>query len=158
MSDYKKYQEELLSLDKRYRLVLDEYIELYPKYKVYKDSPSISEKYSDDEGNMYQLQNDLFSFKNKLENNIVSLSEGVEKLDDDIEKLNIENKKLKQKLSSVVGHKEGAHGSYIDAQFLYRQYYLGNWILVLAMITSIILCKNSIKKPQFSNISLLQRY
>jgi len=158
MSDYEKQKEKLQSLDKRYRLVLDEYVTLYPKYKVYKDSPSISKKYSADEGNMYQLQNDLFSFKNNLENNIVSLSEGVEKLDDIIGKLTEDNKKLKKQLASVAGHKEGAYGSYIDAQTLYQEYYLGNWLLVFTMIATIVMCKNTIRKPEFSNLAILQRY
>ena len=45
-----------------------------------------------------------------------------------------DKKKLQQKLSSLKGRKEGAQAMYIDSKLIYKQYYLGNWLLVLTML------------------------
>ena len=124
----------LNKLDTRYIAALKTHAELYPQYKVFNDSPTIAKQYETNENNIANIQAKFFNFKNNLETNIISISTSATRIDEEITNLQKQNKVLKRKQSSLAGHKEGARGMYVDSKFLYRQFYLGNWLVVLTLV------------------------
>lgn len=124
----------LNKLDARWREALKRYVELYPKATVFKDSPTIGAQFDKSNSDIENIQADLFKFKNNMETNIISLANSFTRVDEKITNFKKQNKKLKQKLSSLKGQKEGAQGMFVDSQFLYRQFYIGNWILFLSIV------------------------
>jgi septal ring factor EnvC (AmiA/AmiB activator) len=127
-------KKKLHELDAKYIVALKRHVALYPQYKVFNDSPNIAKQFAENESELANVQADFFKFKNNVETNIISLANSSMRVDEEIVELKTQNKKLKQKLSSLKGYKEGAQGMFVDSQFLYRQFYIGNWILLLAMI------------------------
>tara|TARA_Y100000389_G_C17370768_1_gene468904 strand:+ start:276 stop:725 length:450 start_codon:yes stop_codon:yes gene_type:complete len=124
----------LNKLDARWREALKRYAELYPNATVFPDSPTIGAQFDKSNSDIENIQSDLFKFKNNMETNIISLANSFTRVDEKITNLKKQNKKLKQKLSSLTGQKEGAQGMFVDSQFLYRQFYIGNWILFLSIV------------------------
>ena len=58
----------------------------------------------------------------------------IEQYTKDVETLKQENESLRKKHLSLVDLKEGAQGKYVDSKTIYKQIYLGNFILASAIV------------------------
>jgi len=125
---------QLQALNQRYKSALNERTKLFPKYKYYTNSESTAREYAANASKIATIEAELLNFKNSVETNNISLSSGASQINNKITSLENDKKKLQQKLSSLKGRKEGAQAMYIDSKLIYKQYYLGNWLLVLTML------------------------
>jgi len=129
-------QHELLlqDLDDRYKAALNEVTEFYPKSEYYGADSTASKQYAESGDKIANINAELLNLQNSIEINNMSLSNGASRVNNKITTLENDQKKLKQKLSSLKGRKEGAQAMYIDSKFIYHQYYLGNWLLVISIL------------------------
>ena len=127
-------EQSLQNLDQRYRTALNNIADLYPKSKYYGSNSTASKLYLENLDEISNINAELLQLQNSVEVNNISLSSSSSRTNNIITVLENEQKKLKQRLSSLKGRKEGAQAMYVDSKLIYQQYYLGNWLLVLTML------------------------
>lgn len=128
------YSNKLKELNQNYYLILNEYIQQYPKSKTYSKIPSYAKSLDDDKINFEKIQTDFFILKNELEKEIENAAKDIKNVDKMIIKLNKDNKKLNNSLSNLEQSSETAIGMFNDAQKLYNEYLLGNTYLFFGII------------------------
>ena len=128
------YSNKLKELNQNYYLILNEYIQQYPKSKTYSKIPSYAKALDDDKINFEKIQSDFFMLKNELEKDIENMAKDIKNVDKMIIKLNKDNKKLNNSLSNLEQSSETAIGMFNDAQKQYNEYLLGNTYLFFGII------------------------
>jgi hypothetical protein len=98
-----------------------------------------NENIKTDEKNIEKLQNDFFLLKNDLLNNIGTVSDNVTRYDLEINKVVTQNKKLKKSYVEMKQKNSGSKGFARDTQVLYNQYLMGNFLIGLVAISSVLL-------------------
>lgn len=83
---------------------------------------------------LVNLQQQLGTYKLNLENDIHTLQKCITSVSEQIDNYTTENEKLQKRVSSIVGSKTIGEGRLYDAQLIYNQYYLGNWIIGLIVV------------------------
>lgn len=126
------FNSKLRELDQRYNLIMNELS------NNYKNNKSIKE----DENNIKKLQNELFLLKNELLNNIDTLSYNIKQYDSQINIFTKENNILKKKFNEIKQKNNGSKGLAHDTQTLYNQYLMGNYLIGLVSLLSIVIYQN----------------
>ena len=98
-----------------------------------------NENIKTDEKNIEKLQNDFFLLKNDLLNDIGTVSDNVTRYDLEINKVVTQNKKLKKSYDEMKQKNSGSKGFARDTQVLYNQYLMGNFLIGLVAISSVLL-------------------
>lgn len=129
------YNKGLKELDQNYYLVINEYLQQYPRAKTYPETKGYKKALNEDLTNLKSLQSDFFIFKNDLEKDIKTTSMGIYKADKIITKIDKENTKLKASLPWLSQASAGATGMFNDAQATYNQSLLGNVYLIIGMVS-----------------------
>jgi hypothetical protein len=119
------YIEKINELDQRYNLILNELTHNYPNNKT-------------DQKNIEKVQNQLFLLKNEIYKNTEYISEKIKYSDKKIKKLKKENSELKKLYDEMVQKSGGAKGFMKDSHVLYNQYLMGNCLIALVGISSMI--------------------
>lgn len=130
----KDYNNELNSINRNFFLILDELTNAFPYTKTYPDIQSYSERYIKDTGNMNQVRSEMYLFKDKLQQDIVSISTRVKVLVTRITKIEKDNAKLRAQLHVLENKREGAIGLYDDNVKLYNIQLLENIILFTSIL------------------------
>ena len=99
---------------------------------------------------LVEIQQQIGTQKLYLENDIQTLQKCITSVSEQIDKYTLDNEMLKKRLSSIVGSKTIGEGRLYDAQLIYNQYYLGNWIIGLIIIYLIYKNVNYFMKNQES--------
>jgi hypothetical protein len=120
------YNEKINELDQRYNLILNELTQNYPNNKT-------------DQRNIERVQNELFLLKNEIYKNTEYISERIKYSDKKLKKLKKENNELKKSYDEMVQKSGGAKGFMKDSHILYNQYLMGNCLVALVSISSMIL-------------------
>ena len=132
------YKTKLKELDQNFYLILNEYVQQYPKSKTYSKIPTYQKSLEDDKKNLTTLQHNFFMMRNELEKEIINISNENKKTDKMIGKLNKDNKELNDSLNGLQQSSESAVGMFNDSQVLYNHYLLGNIYLLIGIISSCI--------------------
>ena len=125
------YDSKINELDQRYNLIMNE---LSNNYNI-----GNNENIKTDEKNIEKLQNDFFLLKNDLLNDIGTVSDNVTRYDLEINKVVTQNKKLKKSYDEMKQKNSGSKGFARDTQVLYNQYLMGNFLIGLVAISSVLL-------------------
>ena len=125
------YDSKINELDQRYNLIMNELSNNY--------NNGNNENIKTDEKNIEKLQNDFFLLKNDLLNDIGSVSDNVTRYDLEINKVVTQNKKLKKSYDEMKQKNSGSKGFARDTQVLYNQYLMGNFLIGLVAISSVLL-------------------
>jgi hypothetical protein len=125
------YDSKINELDQRYNLIMNELSNNY--------NNGNNENIKTDEKNIEKLQNDFFLLKNDLLNNIGTVSDNVTRYDLEINKVVTQNKKLKKSYDEMKQKNSGSKGFARDTQVLYNQYLMGNFLIGLVAISSVLL-------------------
>jgi hypothetical protein len=125
------YDSKINELDQRYNLIMNELSNNY--------NNGNNENIKTDEKNIEKLQNDFFLLKNDLLNNIGTVSDNVTRYDLEINKVVTQNKKLKKSYVEMKQKNSGSKGFARDTQVLYNQYLMGNFLIGLVAISSVLL-------------------
>lgn len=120
------YNEKINELDQRYNLILNELTQNYPNNKT-------------DQRNIERVQNELFLLKNEIYKNTEYISDRIKYSDKKLKKLKKENNELKKSYDEMVQKSGGAKGFMKDSHILYNQYLMGNCLVALVSISSMIL-------------------
>ncbi len=123
------YDSKINELDQRYNLIMNELSK-----NVTKSSGSKT-----DEKNIERLQNDFFLLKNDILNDIENLSTNISRYDERLNKLMKQNNDLKKLFDGMKQNFNGSKGFAKDTQVLYNQYLMGNYLIGLVTIGSILL-------------------
>ena len=129
------YNEKINELDQRYNLILNELTQNYPNNKT-------------DQRNIERVQNELFLLKNEIYKNTEYISDRIKYSDKKIKKLKKENNELKKSYDEMVQKSGGAKGFMKDSHILYNQYLMGNCLVALVSISSMILYYKYLYKGQ----------
>jgi hypothetical protein len=129
------YNEKINELDQRYNLILNELTQNYPNNKT-------------DQRNIERVQNELFLLKNEIYKNTEYISERIKYSDKKLKKLKKENNELKKSYDEMVQKSGGAKGFMKDSHILYNQYLMGNCLVALVSISSMILYYKYLYKGQ----------
>lgn len=92
---------------------LEDFYRTYPYYKVYKQSQRYKTEMNNINSNMERLNTDIFSLKNDIETQLISINDIIKNLNTKIKKEEKINKKLKNKSDNL---EEGA----LSAEQLFR--------------------------------------
>ena len=125
------YDSKINELDQRYNLIMNELSNNY--------NNGNNENIKTDEKNIEKLQNDFFLLKNDLLNDIGTVSDNVTRYDLEINKVVTQNKKLKKSYDEMKQKNSGSKGFARDTQVLYNQYLMGNFLIGLVAISSVLL-------------------
>ena len=129
------YHSKINELDQRYNLTLNELTQKFPNNEI-------------DQKNIEKVQNELFLLKNEIYNNIESLSKNISLSDKRIKVLKKETSELKNSYDETVQKNGGAKGFMKDSHILYNQYLMGNCLIGLVGISSMIVYYNYMYKAQ----------
>lgn len=129
------YNEKINELDQRYNLILNELTQNYPNNKT-------------DQRNIERVQNELFLLKNEIYKNTEYISDRIKYSDKKLKKLKKENNELKKSYDEMVQKSGGAKGFMKDSHILYNQYLMGNCLVALVSISSMILYYKYLYKGQ----------
>ena len=121
-------------LNERYKIVLNEFTDIYPKYRVYPDMETISKDFAIDSGNLLELQADFFKLRDEIQNEIRKKAKHINKMDIQIQILEKKNKKLLKELTNLENDNAASKGMLTDIQLRYNEYLVGNWILFISLI------------------------
>ena len=125
------YDSKINELDQRYNLIMNELSNNY--------NNGNNQHIKTDEKNIEKLQNDFFLLKNTLLNDIGTISDNVTRYDSQINKVVTQNKKLKKSYDEMKQKNSGSKGFARDTQVLYNQYLMGNFLIGLVAISSVLL-------------------
>jgi hypothetical protein len=129
------YHSKINELDQRYNIILNELTQNYPNNKK-------------DQNNIEKVQNELFLLKNEIYNSIESVSESITYSDKRIKVLKKETGELKKSYDETVQKNGGAKGFMKDSHILYNQYLMGNCLIGLVSISSMIVYYKYMYKAQ----------
>jgi len=127
------YNKELLELNTRYELILNQVTNTYPKAKAYSEIKSYEKIYENKQSKLDELNSDFFLFRNSIEKDISSLNKNIIIANNKIKIIEEDNKKLTAELKNLENQKEGAIGLYDDTQYWYNFSKTENIIYFLAL-------------------------
>jgi hypothetical protein len=123
------YDSKINELDQRYNLIMNE----LSKNVVNKINSNADEK------NIERLQNEFFLLKNTILKDIENLSDNITYYDERLNKLLKQNNDLKKRFDEMKQKHTGSKGFARDTQVLYNQYLMGNYLIGLVTISSILI-------------------
>jgi hypothetical protein len=123
------YDSKIIDFDQRYNLIMNE----LSKNVINKVNTKTDEK------NIERLQNEFFLLKNEIINDIQNMSESITKYDLRLNKILKQNVELKKKYDEMHQKYRGSTGFEHDTKVLYNQYLMGNFLIGLVAISSILI-------------------
>ena len=137
-------------LDERYNIILNELVKTYPNYKVYPNIESISREFTVDSENLLEVQTEFFQLRDKIQSQIDKKVKNIKQVELQIKVLEKKNNKLINKLTDLENDNAAAKGMLDDIQFRYNEYLLGNWILFISLIGSVVIYFKSNNKKNYT--------
>ena len=128
------YETQLKTLNSNFSVVLNEMTLAFPYAKVYPDISSISERYSNDRGEMDKIRSDIFLFRDNIEQDIDSNAKTITRTIAQIERIEKDNKKLIIRMQGLENKKKGAIGMYDDSLNAYNFKVLENSLVLLGSV------------------------
>lgn len=123
------YDAKIVDFDQRYNLIMNE----LSKNILNKTNTKTDEK------NIERLQNEFFLLKNEIINDTQNMSENITRYDLRLNKILKQNVELKKKYDEMHQKYRGSSGFERDTKTLYNQYLMGNFLIGLVAISSILI-------------------
>ena len=129
-----EYNKQLNDYNKRYNIVLNELVKVFPKKKMYPEYKIYDLIYTTTNENVSKLENDFVVLRTQLETNIQKLDVNINQINDQINEIEKENKGLRKKLNELHNSNDASGGMLSDVKYLYNQQLTTNWILFFTIL------------------------
>jgi hypothetical protein len=86
-----EYKSQLSEMNTRFKIILDEYVELYPSYMINSTYSGYASRINNLTDNFAELKNDIFLFQNSLEQDTTNLIARINDVNNKLKELEVSN-------------------------------------------------------------------